>query len=89
MSTTVEAGCAALRRARCLESVDPGHADVDQHEVGIELPRERERLLPGAGLAQVLEAVGRLDHLPCGLAEHGLVVDRHHPDADPCSPSNE
>ncbi len=75
--------------ARRLESVDPGHADVDQHEVGIELARERERLLPGAGLAQVLEAVGRLDHLPCGLAEHGLVVDRHHPDADPCSPSNE
>ena len=81
-------GMCGAEAARRLESVDPGHADVDQHEVGIELARERERLLPGAGLAQVLEAVGRLDHLPCGLAEHGLVVDRHHPDADPCSPSH-
>ena len=82
-------GKCGAEAARRLESVDPGHADVDQHEVGIELPHERERLLPGAGLAQVHEAVGRLDHLPCGLTEHGLVVDRHHPDADPCSPSHE
>ena len=85
----MEAGCAALKAARCLESVDPGHADVDQHEVRIELASERDRLLPGAGLTQVYEAVGRLDHLSGGLPEDGLVVDRHHPDTDPCLPSDE
>ena len=59
-----------------LDPVHAGHANVDDHHVGIELGHRRNRLLPGCDLAQRLESRSGLDDLPCQLTKHLLVVDR-------------
>jgi DNA-binding NarL/FixJ family response regulator len=67
-------GMGGAQAACRLESIHPGHADVDQKEIRTHGVREREPLLSGCSLAQLLEAVRRLDNLPSDLAEYRVVV---------------
>ena len=61
-----------------LETVDPGKVHVHQHEVGGEVGRHRDAVLPGLGLADDFEPVGELDDHACGEPERLLVVDDQH-----------
>ena len=65
---------------RRLEPVELGHADVHQHDRGMEARGLADRVEPVAGLGHHLDVLlSRQQHAKAG-ADHGLVVDHEDPD---------
>ena len=65
-----------------LEPVEPRHPDVHQHDVGLELAHDPERLLTVLGLTDDLDVLLRLEDHPEPGADQRLVVDDQHADHD-------
>jgi len=68
----------AMNDLRSLDSVDPGHPDVDQNDVWLELSREFDCQLPVSGLP--CDLYTRLIHQEPAQAvsKKGVVVGKQH-----------
>ena len=74
--------------SRRLDAVEPGHADVHEHDVGARSRSLGHRLEPVGSLAHDLEAgLGRQDHPEPG-ADEPLVVDEQDADGHPSVPDS-
>jgi hypothetical protein len=62
------------------EPVDPGHAQVHQHDIRPVAPDRLDRRRAILGLADDFQVVGGAEDRPQVRAHHRLVVDDHHPD---------
>src|SRR5262249_25425953 len=65
--------------ARRLEPVHPGHANVEQHHVRMQLARQAHGLLAVGALGRDLDPVELAEQAPQSLARRGLVVDDQYP----------
>ncbi len=65
-----------------LDAVEDGHADVHQHDVGIERSGERDGLRAVGCLADHLDVALRLEDQPQAAADDRLVVDEEDADHD-------
>ena len=77
--------CARSRgpqRAQRAEPVGAGHDEVEQHDVGPELARRRDRGRPVRGFPDDLDVVLELEVGPQPLAHDGVIVGDQHPDHD-------
>ena len=63
-----------------LQSVGPLHLDIQRHDIGIGLGDQRERLLPGRGLAHDLDAGGGGQHFAEGFANERRIINYEDPD---------
>src|SRR5699024_3460828 len=71
------------RRAQPRDDVEPEgvrQVEVEQHEVGLQLGDEGDRLVAGGGGADDLEARDALDEAAVDARHHEVVVDDEHPD---------
>src|ERR671925_1538936 len=65
---------------RGLDSVHPGHSDVEKHELRREIRDGVERLLAGCRAADPVEARRCRDHVAGDVEKDRLVVDREYSD---------
>ena len=63
-----------------LDPVHSRHADVEEHDVRVQLGGGRERVRSGRGLAEHLEVSRGADHVVHDLAEGHMIVDHEHAD---------
>jgi hypothetical protein len=63
-----------------LDPVDPGHAHVHQHDVGLRRAHQLDGLLAVRGRAHELGDVGVGDRVAQPVTEHGMVVDDENAD---------
>ena len=75
MSTTTDDEGDALRMLRQrVQPVEARHRQVEQHEIGLQLARERDRVLPARGLPADIEPVV-VEQPGERLARERMVVD--------------
>ena len=67
---------------RRLQPVEPGHADVHQHDVGLQLLGEPDRAMAVLRLGGDLDVVLGLEDHAQAAADQALVVGDQHPDHD-------
>jgi hypothetical protein len=73
-------GPAVLDEPGRVQAVEDRHAQVDDDDVGLQLPGHGDRVGPVAALADDLEA-GLLQQVPQRRPEAGVVVGQQHPGA--------
>ena len=69
-----------------LQAVDPGHPDVEQHDVGLLLLDHRDGLLAVRGLADDIDVLGHVEVAAQALTDERVVVGNEDPDAHALPP---